>query len=128
LRPAAFAVVPTQIDHLVADPSLARTLPRPLCVSLLAVLIARLAEPDPAVVAPAAPDESDDGLTTKEAAKGLKMGVTTLLRAKHEEPYCQFLIPMGTKKLLRWSRRRIEAHKAKNPGPLKRGSNRRTGG
>jgi hypothetical protein len=51
LSRTSLALVPTQFDQVLADPNLADTLPRPLCASLLGVLMARLAKPEP-VVAP----------------------------------------------------------------------------
>jgi hypothetical protein len=123
----ALTVVPT-VDQLAADPTLARQLPRSVCIGKLlevdvlrAHLKARLAEVA-ADVTPAPPNDDDDSIVTTEAAALLKIAVVTLLRAKHEEPYRSFLIPMGTKKVYRWSRSRIQAHQAKNPGPVKRGA------
>lgn len=96
----SLALVP-QIEQLLADPSLALTLPRSACIEarrqvdhLKAELEARLAELDPAVVAPAsAPD--DRKVDAEEAAKKwLGLATVTLLRKvkRGEEPYRSFVV------------------------------------
>jgi hypothetical protein len=106
-RPPA---MPTLAD-VAARPELADHLPGSTA-GLLALeataLVLRLTVR--AVVAPPrlASDAPDTTLTTRQAAEMLGMRVITLHHKAHQDPWRTLRVDNGTR-LLRWSRRRIEA-------------------
>jgi hypothetical protein len=96
---SALVLVPP-LEQLLADPSLARTLPRPACIEarrqaqhFLAELDARLAELDPAIVEPAVAAD-DRKVDAKRAAEPLGLAAITLLRlvSRGVEPYRGFVV------------------------------------
>lgn len=78
----ALAVVPTSIDQLVSDPTLAHTLPPTVALSLIVALAARLARPDLAVAAPVTPVQRERPISMKKAAEQVGMPYDTFRKPK----------------------------------------------
>jgi len=98
--------VPKPLAELFADPTLVRSLPKPLCVQVLAVMLARLLEPVPAPE-PAPPDEPPIGRA--EAGRRLGYRPGTGKKICNQDRFKKFRLPSATCRS-RWSPAAIREH------------------
>ena len=101
------------LDALADQPDLARGVPRETPVRvLIACGLALIGAPTPAV---AIDQAFSDTLTTEEAARLLGIAPRTLSHRARHQPYGQFLLRTGTRRLA-FSRRRIEQWQQEQAG------------
>lgn len=85
--------VPKPLAELVADPTFARSLPRPLCAQVLGLLLARCLEPEPV---PKSPTPYEPPVNLREAARLLGIPYNTFRKIWRQPRFRKLLVDTGT--------------------------------